>query len=239
MKTKFHSLILIAALFATSFVACSSEKEVDINSSNVANTKITLHNLEEVSNKLAEAENISTRDIELFVNALTRLGSEKDSIVGKTVSEIVASQKRFLKDRASEVLRNSGARISLFLNHTFKYVGIQFNDEDPQNKINNIVFEVLNTSDKPIKKLEGRLQFYTQAGELVKIYNLSTATEISENTNKPLRFSMPFKYDDNSQRDQIIRNSKNLNAVWTPTTLEFSDGTKIIDKATLNDNLSN
>ena len=187
---------------------------------------------------MASCENLSNEDAELFINAITRVGNHKDSIVGKTILELINNQKQFVRERTNDILRNSGARISLFLNHKFEYIGIQFEDSDSKNKINNIVFEIQNTSDKPIKKIEGRLQFYTPNGELIKLYSLVTATEVPANSDKATRFVMPFKHDESSNRDQIIRNSRNLSAIWTPTSIEFSDGSKIIDKATLNDNLS-
>ncbi len=233
MKTTFYYSVIAFAVLALLFVSCN-KKDENISSSAIGKTKITLHNLEEVTAKLSNDKKVNTRDIELFINGLTRLGGVKDSIVGRTVADIVNSQEAFLKARASKVLENSGARINLFLNHNFKYVGIQFNDADPKNKINNIVFDVKNTSDKPIKKIAGRLNFYLPNGKLVKIYNLSTSTELPNDAEKPMRFSMPFKNDDKSQRDKIVRTSKDLKAVWTPTLLEFSDGSKIVDKATEN-----
>ncbi len=234
MNLKLLSLLVAAVVF---FTACNNQKNDELTSP-VAKEKITLHNLEDISNKIAADSSFSQENIEYFINAITRVGAEKDSLVGKTIAEIISSQKKFLKDRTIETLKNSGARISLFLNHTFHYAGINFNDADKNNKINNLVFDIKNTSDKVIKKVEGRLFFYTPNGELVKLYNLVTATEIPVNTEKPMRFSMPFQHLEDNQRDKIIRESTNLRAVWTPTLIEFADGTKIEDKATKDDQFS-
>ena len=197
------------------------------------NEKITLHNIEDISKKISDDKNIKRADIELYINALTRLGSFQDSIIGKTPLELIKSQEEFLKNRDILVLNNTSSRMNLFLQHTFNYDGIQFNDTDKNNKINILVFSIKNISDKTIKKVKGMLSFYTQDGQIIKIFNLSTAQEIKPNKEKPTQFSMSFKHDMNSERDNIIRTSRNLNAVWTPTLIEFTDNTKIIDKATL------
>lgn len=222
-------LIIISSLL---FLGCGKSSKSD---SAALNKKITLHNIEEITKEIIEDKNISSSDIELFINSITRLGATQDSILGKTAKELIDSQEDFLRDRDNEILSNTSTRINLFLQHLFKYEGITINDQDKNNRLNNIIFTIANTSDKPIKKIEGLLSFYSKDGQLIKIYSLSTATEIKPDKSKPARFSMPFKHDITSERDNIIRTSRDLNAVWTPTLLVFSDGEKIIDKATAED----
>jgi hypothetical protein len=38
------------------------------------------------------------------------------------------------------------------------------------------------------------------------------------------------------RRDSLIRNQKDLTAVWTPTAIMFSDGTHIVDLITMKNN---
>jgi hypothetical protein len=224
-------LLIVFVLTAT--ISCSENSDKKINSE-VANQQITINNLQNIAENIANDANFSQENIELFINALTRFGGNKDSIVGKTVQQIIDEQNKFLKERSVEALKASASRINLFLNHTFTYIGISFDDADANKKINNIVFDLENSSDKEIKKVEGKLQFYSPHGELVRIFNISTATTIpvTSSDEKGIRFSMPFAHDENNQRDKIVRESRELSAVWTPTLIEFSDGTKLVDLVT-------
>jgi len=212
------------------FVACGDNKKPNHK---IANQKITNSNLITITEQIANDNSFSQEDIELFINAITRLGNDRDSIVGKTVSGLIAEQKKFVFNRIAETLKSSGARITLFLNHKFNYIGIKFEVDSLDRKINAIIFEVTNTADKEIKLIEGVLQFFTPHGELVKFFNLKTASPIPVSEDeKVVVFSMPFLHDDNSQRDMMLRTSRDLSAVWTPTLIEFSDGSKIVDLAT-------
>lgn len=225
MKTFYFSLIF-ALLVAIS--ACQKDKNAI--SSEIANKKITIHNLQEIANQMKNDKNFSQENMELFINALTRLNGDKDSIVGKTVAQLINEQKNFLLSRTTDILEHSCARITFFLHHKFEYIGIRFNDSNKSQKINEIVFDLTNTSDKEIKKIEGVLQFYTPHGEIVKLFNISTASPIPVSKDgNGIRFLMPFHHDANNERDKIIRASRELNAVWTPTLIEFADGSKIVD----------
>jgi len=231
LNKKFLSIIILTVVGFALFSCVDSKKP----NPKIANQKITNSNLITISEQIANDNSFAREDIELFINAITRLGNDRDSIVGKTVNQLIAEQKQFAFKRVTETLKSSGARITLFLNHKFNYVGIKFEEDSLNRKINSIVFEITNTSDKEIKLVEGVLQFFTQYGELVKFFNIKTASTIPISENgEPIVFSMPFLHDDNSQRDMMIRTSRDLNAVWTPTLIEFSDGSKIVDLATQN-----
>jgi 2-keto-3-deoxy-6-phosphogluconate aldolase len=120
------------------------------------------------------------------------------------------------------------------LNHQFRYRGIQFLDNDPTQLKNNVIFEITNTSDKEIKRIEGHLSFYDPQGRLVRVFSLATGVVIPPTTNdKALAFSMQFIHNPNSD-DTLIRTHRDYRAVWTPTIIEFSDG-KVLEDASLKD----
>jgi len=226
---KFFLSIFLLVIMGFIFVSCTDSKKPNPK---IANQKITSSNLIAITEQIANDNSFKHEDIELFINAITRFGNDRDSIIGKTVSQLIAEQKKFAFNRVAETLKSSGARITLFLNHKFNYVGIKFEVDSLDRKINAIVFEVTNTSDKEIKLLEGVLQFFTPHGELVKFFNIKTASPIpvSEDGTE-VGFSMPFLHEDTSQRDMMLRTSRDLSAIWTPTLIEFSDGSKIVDIA--------
>lgn len=209
-------------LLLTSLVISACTKG-EFSNSTTMQEQITLHNLGDISQKVKNEPSFTKEEIELFANGLVRLAANKDSVVGKTVLDIIKSQKQFVRSRSLSFCENTISRVDLALNHKFHYVGFQPRDEGKQS-VDVIVFEITNTSDKDIREVEGALQFYTQNNQLVKVYNLKF--------NKPLkpgetqRFGNPFTHNPESQRDQVIRSSKDLKAVWNPTLIEFADGTK-------------
>jgi hypothetical protein len=232
MKTFFKLLPLLVVVCI--FTSCNNDK--DVLSSEIANTVLTKSNLQTIADNIVKDNTISDSNIELFVNAITRLGNYPDSLIGKSVGQLIQEQKNFAYKRDQDALISASARIALFLNHKFIYAGIVFQDEDPENKLNNIVFDVTNNSGKEIKKLTGILQFYTPGGEIVRAYDIETASPIPPTSadGKPTRLGMPFKHENGNIRDSLIRYSKDLSAVWTPTLIEFKDGTSINDISNAN-----
>jgi hypothetical protein len=232
MKILFKLLPLLVVVCI--FTSCNIDK--DVLSSEIANTIITKSNLQTIADNIVKDNTISNANIELFVNAITRLGNYPDSLVGKSVGQLIQEQKNFAYKRDQDALVSASARIALFLNHKFNYAGLIFQDDDPKNKLNNIIFDVTNNSGKEIIKLTGILQFYTTAGEIVRAYDIETASPIppTSSDKKPTRMGMPFKHEDGNIRDSLIRYSKDLSAIWTPTLIEFKDGTSIKDIATAN-----
>ncbi|MDR0927088.1 MAG: hypothetical protein LBO69_04910 [Ignavibacteria bacterium] len=201
--------------------------------SQISSLKITNKNLQSIVEQMNSDESVSNENKELFINAISRFGDVQDSIVGKTVGEIIVEQEKYVSDRIAEALVNTGARVNLFINHRFQYLGIKFIDSIPTQKKNNLVFTLQNTSDKVIKHLEGILQFYTPAGELIKVFSISTNLEMPV-SDSLVTLAMPFEHNDNIPRDMLIRTSTDLKAVWTPILIVFADNTKIEDIATKN-----
>ena len=144
--------LCIVVLFV--FNSCENKQQLDIK---VANQIITLSNLATISSEIKQSA--SDEEIEFFINSLTRLGNTPDSIVGKTVAQLIEGQRKYYREELGKTLIGTGTRVELFLNHRFHYHGIQFLDEDPKQPKNNIVFDVSNISDKEIKRIEGNLSY--------------------------------------------------------------------------------
>jgi len=191
-------------------------------------TPINRTNLSEIAEKVANATAITKEEKEFFINALTRFADEPDSIIGKTAAQLANSEKEIAMQQLSEVLNNTGSRVQMFLNHQFQYEGIKFDDNDPDNKINNIIFTITNTADRPIKRIEGNLSFYDHGGNVVRVYGLATSPEspipvsginsAQVDTGK-VSFGMAFPHGDNDPnpsirfRDSLIRNQRDLRPV--------------------------
>lgn len=219
-------LIVIVATYL--FAACNNQT-LD---SKIANQQITKTNLSTISEEMQTSA--SDEDIEYFVNAITRLGNTPDSIIGKSVQQIIDEQKKHYRNELEKTLVGTGTRISLFLNHQFKYHGIRFLDEDPKQPINDIVFEITNIADKDIKRIEGNLSYYDNNGRIIRIFQLATGNTISPVTkdDKAMIFSMKFNHNIKTD-DTLIRTNPDLRAIWTPTMIEFTDG-QVLKDMTLN-----
>ncbi len=192
----------------------------------IANQKITKTNLAQISEEMQKKA--TDEDIEYFVNAITRLGNTPDSIIGKSVQQLIEEQKKYYRGELEKTLVGTGTRVALFLNHQFKYHGIRFLDEDPNQPKNDIVFEITNISDKEIKRIEGNLSYYDNNGNIIRIFQLATGTNIPVTNEKSLIFSMPFNHNVKTA-DTLIRTRKDLRAIWTPTMIEFADGEVLKD----------
>lgn len=211
------------AVIALSFIMVSCDKPETSNSPILQET-FTLNNINDIITKVKADTEIKKEEMDLLSNGLVRLAATKDSIIGKTVLDIINMQKDFIRKQSVLFFERTASRVGMAMNHKFHYVGLQPRDADKQ-MFDIIVFEMTNTSDKEIKTIHGSLQFFTQDNQIVKIYNLKTDQAIKPGEMK--RMGNPFIHDPNSQRDQIIRNAKNLKALWNVTLIEFVDGTKM------------
>ena len=226
-----YTLKLISLCFVVALVfnSCDNKQKLDVK---VANQVVTLSNLATISSDLKQFA--SDEEIELFINSITRLGNTPDSILGKTVAQLIEGQRNYYREELEKTLIGSGTRIELFLNHSFHYYGIQFLDEDPNQPKNNIIFDVTNRSDREIKRVEGNLSFYDPQGRLVRVFQMATGMPIpAEKGGKTLRFQMSFVHNVKTA-DTLIRTRSDMQAVWTPKFIEFTDGT-ILEDITLKD----
>lgn len=216
----FKKIVLTSVLVLFFLTACTKQ---EYSSSNVMSEKITLHNLKDIAQKIKAEPAMTKEEIELFTNGLIRLGINKDSVVGKTVLDIIKSQKEFVMKQTKAFCETTASRVDVAINHKFAYVGYQALEQNGQ-QINAIIFEITNLSDKDIRSVRGQLNFYTPDNQLLKVYNLITDRPIKPGELQ--RFVSPFTHDKNNQRDEIFRNSKDLRAIWVPMMIEFVDGSR-------------
>ncbi len=218
MNLRQIAIILLIMGFISS--GCSKD---EFSNSPVMQEKVTLQNLGDITQKVKNEPNLTKEEIELFANGLIRLAPTKDSLVGKSVIDVIKGQKEFIRNQSVLFFERTASRVDLAINHNFHYVGFQPRDDDKQS-IDILVFEITNTSDKEIKNLQGMLQFYTQDNQLLKNYNIKFDKALKPGEMQ--RMGNPFLHDDKNERDRAIRSSTNLKAIWNPTLIEFADGTK-------------
>jgi hypothetical protein len=66
--------------------------------------------LPEIAEKVKAEPALTKEEVELFANGLVRLGINKDSVIGKTVLDIIKSQKNSLCNNQNFLRGNSKTR---------------------------------------------------------------------------------------------------------------------------------
>jgi hypothetical protein len=222
------SIKILSILVGMMFIINSCQQQ---SNSKLFSEKITKTNLMDIVKQIRDDKTINKDDLDYFSNGITRIASaKKDSLIGKTVGEVIALQKELIREQSAATLANQSARVELVMNHEFKFIGMAPRDTAGES-YDLIVYELKNVSDKEITNLQGAIQFYDQSGQIVKNYPLITKNIMQGKGLKPgesRRFIYPFNHDAKNERDQKMRNEfKDLRPVWIATMIEFVDGTNI------------
>lgn len=217
----------LALLIAVSiFVSCGNQTP----KSQYLDEKVTKDNLYTLAQKISDENKMSREDIQLLTGAINRLGLNADSIVGKSIGELIAIQNDFIRQQEFKQMVSILAKAEIIANHTIKYIGLKPLDT-LGNSYDYIIFDITNNSTKSIKELTGQFRFLDANGNIIKAYPIELSkimTSPSELKSKETRrFVYPFFHDKNNQRDEIVRNTKGLQVVWFPSVMEYTDNTKI------------
>lgn len=224
--SKLISKALVIVFFIGLISSCGDRKP----NSQYLNEKITKNNIYSLAQKIADENKMAREDIQLLTGAINRLGVNADSIVGKSVADLIKIQEEFLRQQDIKQMVSILAKAEIIANHTIKYIGLKPLDT-LGNSYDYLIFDVTNNSDKSIKELVGQFRFLDANGTIIKAYPIdlskvmTSAPELKPKETR--RFVYPFFHDKNNQRDEIVRNSKGLQVVWFPTFMEYTDKTKI------------
>lgn len=217
--------LLIFALVSL-IASCGDQKP----KSQFLEEKVTKDNLYSLAKKISDENKMSREDIQLLTGAVNRLGLNADTIVGKSISELIKMQDEFIRQQEFKQMVSILAKAEIIANHTIKYIGLKPLDT-LGNSYDYIIFDVTNNSGKSIKELTGQFRFLDANGTIIKAYPIELSkimTSPAELKSKETRrFVYPFFHDKNNQRDEIVRNTKGLQVVWFPTVMEYTDKTKI------------
>ena len=221
----FAKILIFSIAIAIIFFGCQAEKK-----SPILDEVITKQNISQLPGKISSDKSFTREEIDLFATSLGRMVINKDTVIGKTVAQVMDIERELMRNNSMANLASSLARFEILQNHKFKYIGMIPKD-DAAEPMDIIVYELTNTSNKEIKNIAGSLQFRNPLNQsVIKVYNLNTSDLLKDQTIKPnetKKFAYPFKHDNVNVRDSIMRISKNLHALWTPATIEYSDGSVI------------
>jgi len=220
---KFISYLFVVSIFVIGLSSCGSNGD-----SPILNEKINDINLPELTKSLAEDENVTKEQLDHFNNALNRNATNfNDSIVGKTVGELINQEVKKIRDNQNINLISNANRILINNALVFGISKFEPFDQPDGTTVNLAVYQFSNKSAKDIKSILGAMELYNQSGQIVKRFTIEINDLLP--ANKTLTKNYPYPHDNNNQRDMIVReNLSALKVTWRPYQVEFTDGTKLI-----------
>lgn len=218
-------LLIVSIPFSSLFNSCDNQNKPQ--SSNYLNEKITSENLIQLSEKLVADNSITVADIDYVNSYLGNFGIYRDSILGKTLGEIITSQKS--KDLKNKKIFLSQLSKKTAINHTFAIVldSITAFDEVGKKPVSLFYYQMANIGNKDLKQVEGFIEFHDAQGTLIKKFGVNMQYNLKAGNTVSQRF--PYDFDGNNPRDIYVReNYKNSVIVWVPQKVTFADNS-IID----------
>ena len=222
---KKFAIITFLAISLFGIISCSNE-----GGSPVLQEKITKENLYQIAQNIYNEKTLTREQVDLFNSAINRYGLTPDSVVGKTVQELISKEEQALWQNSGKQLVATLAKVQILSDHKIKYLGLQPQDKDTT-KLDILVFEITNASNKNITDLEGQFRFFDMQNQLIKAYPIKLEKVMTQSPvikpGETRRFAYPFFHDSNNERDEKIRAGKDLQILWFPVSMTFSDSTTI------------
>ncbi len=212
---------ILLALVAAMMFACSKDEY----SSALFNEKFTINNFTEIVEKVKADRDISAENITYLNNGLKRLSFFKDSIVGKTVKEVILSEKAWVHDYANKDLAKTADISILKLNTTNNFYGVVKAVDQANKDYNRLYFIFNNKYNKPIKRLAGEvLFFYRPEGSEQQVQlepmEFSYTDKIRANAIDTIIFNQPFEAS--NQAANLFRNeTSRISGVLNIMEVEF------------------
>lgn len=158
-----------------------------------------------------------------YLNAAIRYYSPiKDSLLGKTVGELIEGQKE--RTLATNINLTQATAFSTLFTQSIKFNIKDFQTAEQENgqSLNVPTYQFQNISGKDIVKLSGVVDYYN-GEQLIKRFTIELEKTIP--AEKTLNQPYPYNHDAANQRDVFVReNFAKLRKVWIPTVIEFADG---------------
>lgn len=191
---------ILMLLGITLLTAACGTKEND-RSAAVYEKKFTLSNFNDVATLVKGNKDISSEDVVLLTNALKRLVATKDSIIGKTVKQLIENELRYVRDYSDAQFADVANICMLRVNTESKFLGVLPADGKDGKSINNLYFEFKNNMNKSFKSIAGEIQFYfrqdsTSAPIPVKPIKFNFEKEIAAHSVDTLIFYQPYSPTD-------------------------------------------
>ncbi len=215
------SALLLLAIICIGFAACGKSER----NSAIYNEKFTLGNFGEIAAKVKSDKDISSEDVNYLTNALKRLSFAKDSVVGKTVKDLIENELRYINDITKKSLADMSNISILRLNTKNIFVSVLPTKNATGMDINKLYFEFDNQYGKPIKSISGEIIFFYRPDSTNQTVQLDPLPfnfdkEIKASQKDTLIFYQ--KYVEGDKISNIIRNeTSRLSGLLNITKVEF------------------
>ncbi len=215
---------LSALLIVASIYSCNQAEP----KSPLLKEVFTENNITELAKKIQHDEVMSLKDITLLNQGLARLGGVRDSVIGKTIGDIIASQEQLSRDVTVTGLKNTALKTEVNFTHTFKFEKFEMKDNEAEKVYANVMaFTIKNTSSQAITNLQGYINAVDQQNRVVKRFPVNIKKQIAAGIEEQI-ITPAYKHDINNQNDVFLRqNLQTLRAVWQPLAVTLADGRTI------------
>ncbi len=188
----------------------------------------TESNLTAIVKKVENDDIISIRELTLLNQGIARLSGVKDSIVGKSVGDVITSQEAVGRDLTIKGLKNTALKTEVNLTHTFKFEKLEQKDNPAENVFSNVItFTISNTSSQAITNLQGYVNAVDRQNRVIKRFPINIQKKIDAGAQQVI-VSPAYKHDNNSELDVFLRQNLNtLRAIWQPLLVTLENGRTI------------
>ncbi len=215
------SALLLLSVICIGFSACNKGERT----SPIYSEKFTINNFREIAAKVKLDKDMPSEDISYLTNALKRLSFAKDSVVGKTVKDLIETEMKYVNDFTKKSLSDMSDISILRLNTKNLFVGVLPAKNNNGEEINNLYFEFDNQYSKPIKSMTGEIVFFYRPDSTDKTVQLEPmpftfTKEIKASAKDTLIFY--HKHVEGDKVSNIIRSQTNrLSGLLNITKVEF------------------
>jgi hypothetical protein len=221
MKTLFKSTFVLGFICLLLMISgCSQQQE-----SKLMKEVIKEDNFVELVSKIREDKSFTKDDIEYFVAALDRVRFVKDSVLGKTVGQIVETQKNIMREASLKNLNIYATREEMYFKMQMRFTQKLKLEKDTLN-LNGIEFFVKNTSNKDITGIAGKIKVVNSYNQIVRILEVKYPN-IMLKAGQEAQQREFWKHDTKNIYDSTFRSNPNLIAYWIPEEITFADGKKM------------
>lgn len=213
--------LLFALALSFSLFSC----EFDEYSAPIFEEKFTESNIMELCEKVKAEKDLTAETITYFSNGIQRLSFVKDSLLGKSVKDVIESEKEYVKEFARNQMMSTAGIALLKLQTENSFYGVTKAEDVEKRDYNRLYFLFKNNSNKAIDKISGEMLFFYRpegAKEQTQLQpiNFEYTEGISGSGVDTVIFNQPF--DPNNQIAVMLRNeASRISGVLNIRNVEF------------------
>lgn len=219
-----NKIYILMIITISLLLSCSKDEY----SSPIFQKKYSANNFAEIAKQIENDKDISPENITYLSNGLKRLSFNKDSIDGKTIKDIILSEKEYVYQYTLSELKKISDISILRLNTENKFLGVVLAITPKKEEFNKLYFTLNNKYSKAIKNISGELLFFyrpdmnkpdqRQLNPIPFSYN----SVLKANAIDTVILNQPF--DKNNETSVLLRNNtSNLSGVMNILEVEFED----------------